>query len=123
MKILIVDDDLLVLKQMSHILKSYDHITTLASDGKQAVDLINDQQFDLIIIDIMMPKVSGVQLFNFLKEFSFVPIIFISSLALDQAKILLESIGVSDDNYMVKPLNFDELNNKINRLAKAKSAL
>jgi DNA-binding response OmpR family regulator len=117
MKILVADDDKMVLKALEQGLSSHGFKVVTASDGKQAADLINDHEFDLLVIDIMMPRVTGVQLFNFLKEFSSVPVIFISSLTRAQAAIVLESLGQPDFHYLEKPVKTEELSSMILKLA------
>ena len=109
MKILIVDDDKLILKSMSHQLQMKGYDVTLASDGYQALDVIDKSKIDLIISDVMMPNISGLGLLSLLKQFYFnrIPVIIISSL--DKADVVLHSIGLGAADFIKKPINFKQL--------------
>lgn len=118
MKILIVDDDKLILTLLSNKLKVKGHETITANDGINALGILQEQNVDLIISDIMMPGLNGLSLLSILKEFHFhkIPLIFISSL--DQTNLILKSIGMGADDFIIKPINFEQLFNKIEQLTK-----
>lgn len=115
MKILVVDDDKLTLKAMSHELKIDGHEVMLASDGYEALNTIDKSKIDLIISDIMMPNISGLGLLSLLKQFYYnrIPVIIISSL--DKADFVLHSIGLGAADYLKKPINFKHLQKLIKK--------
>lgn len=118
MKILIVEDDKLMLKTIVHHLRGKGYDVTTAEDGFKALELVQKNDTDLIISDIMMPNISGLELLNLLKQFYFnnVPVILISSL--DKAELLLCSMGLGATDFITKPINFDKLFKKIEKYAK-----
>lgn len=118
MKILIVDDDKLQLKAISHSLKDSGYETVTAENGFEALDVINKEKIDLVISDVMMPNISGLGLLSLLKQFYFnkIPVIIISSL--DKADIILHSIGLGAVDFVSKPINFIELLGRVKKYAK-----
>jgi DNA-binding response OmpR family regulator len=109
MKILIVDDDKLMLEAISHNLKIKGYDTAIAEDGFKALDMIQKEKIDLIISDLMMPNISGLGLLNLLKQFYFsnIPVIVVSSL--DKSDLILRSFGMGAAEYLTKPLDFSKL--------------
>lgn len=109
MKILVVDDDELMLSALSHQLKIGGHEVMIANDGYEALDAVDKSKIDLIISDIMMPNISGLGLLSLLKQFYFnkIPVIIISSL--DKADVVLHSIGLGAADFLKKPINFKNL--------------
>lgn len=109
MKILIVDDDKLMLKAIAHNLNAEGYETSTAEDGFQALDIIQKDRIDLIITDIMMPNVSGLALLNLLKQFYYnnIPVILISTL--DKGDIILRSLGLGATDFITKPIDFKKL--------------
>ncbi len=118
MKILIVDDDKMLLEAISHNLKGVGYDTVLAENGYEALDIINKVKVDLIISDVMMPNISGLGLLSLLKQFYFnnIPIIIISSL--DKADVVLHSIGLGAVDFVSKPINFKKLLQQVKKYAK-----
>ena len=82
MKILIVDDDKMMLKAIGHSLMNDGYEVMVAEDGYNALDMITRSKIDLVITDVMMPNISGLGLLSLLKQFYFnkIPVILISSL-------------------------------------------
>ncbi len=109
MKILIVDDDELMLKAISHSLGEEGYEVILAQDVSNALDILENQKIDLIVSDIMMPNISGLGLLSMLKEYYFdrIPVILISSL--DQGGTVANSLGLSATYFLSKPLDVNEL--------------
>lgn len=118
MKILIVDDDKLILESLSHYLKNEGYETEVAENGFLALDIIQKQKIDLIIADIMMPDISGLSLLNLLKQFYFnsKPVIFISSL--DQGDLILRSLGLGAIDFLTKPIDYIKLSLLVDKLTK-----
>ena len=118
MKILIVDDDKLQLQAISHSLANGGYDTVIAENGYAALDIIDKMKIDLIISDVMMPDISGLGLLSLLKQFYFnkIPVIIISSL--DKADIILHSMGLGAVDFITKPIDFNELINRIKKYSK-----
>ena len=106
-KILIAEDDSDIVKLMTLYLENQGFAVTWAADGQIALDLFKDGLFDLMIVDIMMPRVDGFTLVKKIREFSNVPIIIVSATQVDNNKILGLDLGA--DDYIVKPFNPFEL--------------
>lgn len=105
--ILTADDDpqLLRLVMRNLQLEGYDVIT--ASDGQQALELVEAQIPDLILLDVMMPKMDGFTVCHRVREFSAVPIIIITARGQDQDKV--RGLDLGADDYLTKPFSVDEL--------------
>lgn len=118
MKILVVDDDKLMLESISHYLGAEGYETSIAEDGFQALDTIQKQKIDLIISDIMMPNISGLALLNLLKQFYFnsIPVILISSL--DKKAFILRSLGLGAIDFITKPIDFKNLSQLVRKYLK-----
>lgn len=117
MKILLVEDDQLMLKTIILRLKKEGHEITSCIDGKEAIEQIENQIFDLIITDIMLPYVSGLEIVGIVKETTSTPIIVLSSMG--QEKTIEEAFELGADDYITKPFNLTELSFRIKRFAKA----
>lgn len=118
MKILIVDDDKLMLEVLSHYLEAQGYQISIAEDGFQALDLIQKEKIDLIISDVLMPNISGLALLNLLKQFYFnnIPIILISSL--DKKEFITRSMGLGAIEFITKPIDFKNLSQLVNKYVK-----
>lgn len=121
MKILVVEDDKLMLKAIVHNLKNKGYETLTAEDGFRALDIIQRDKVDLIISDIMMPNISGLELLNLLKQFYYnnIPVILVSSL--DKGDIILRSLGLGANDFVTKPIDFDKLFSLIEKYDKIKT--
>ena len=115
MKVLVVEDDKLMLQAISYSLKADGYEVAQAEDGLRALEIIQREKIDLIVSDIMMPGFSGLGLLNLLKQFYFdrIPVIIISSL--DKADIILCSLGLGAENFISKPIDFDELSLRVKK--------
>jgi DNA-binding response OmpR family regulator len=118
MKILIIDDDVLTLEAITHRLKEDGHNVIAAESSFNALSIIRKENIDLIISDIMMPDMSGLELLNLLNRFYFikVPVIFISSLFKSIIKTTAKALGAK--GFLVKPINFDKLSSDVKKYAK-----
>lgn len=117
MKILVVDDDVLVQTSISKKLYEMGHEVTQMSNGLKALQIVKEEKFDLIISDIIMPGLSGFDLLNLLKRFYLnkVPIIIMSSLS--EKEMINLSFELGANNFISKPINFKELDKKMNELS------
>ena len=115
MKILIVDDDKMMLEAISYSLRADGYEVSVAENGLVALNILESEKIDLIVSDIMMPSMSGLGLLNLLKQFYFnkIPVIVISSL--DKADVILCSMGLGAENFISKPIDFDELSLRVKK--------
>ena len=106
-KILIVDDERVLVKGIKFNLEHEGYQVQDAYDGEEAVELAREGGFDLIILDVMMPKIDGLQACMRIREFSNVPIIMLTAKGEDTDKIIGFECGA--DDYLTKPFNILEL--------------
>jgi len=114
MRILVVDDEQLLVKGVKFNLEKEGYIVETAYDGEAAVELAKSGGFDLIILDLMMPKVDGLSACMQIREFSNVPIIMLTARGEDADKIIGLESGA--DDYVTKPFNILELKARIRAL-------
>ena len=103
MKILVVDDEKVLVKGIKFNLESEGYQVEAGYDGEEAVELARNGAFDLIILDLMMPKIDGLQACMRIREFSNVPIIMLTARSEDTDKIIGFECGA--DDYITKPFN------------------
>jgi DNA-binding response OmpR family regulator len=114
MKILIAEDEPIMLKTISLRLKK-DGYTVIATDnGRDALEQFSKENPDLIITDIMMPYVSGLEIISKVKEKGKTPIIILSSMG--QENTVLEAFNLGADDYITKPFSPGELSMRVKRL-------
>lgn len=116
MKILLVDDDAMITELLSAKLSENGHHVECASNGWEALTKLSNNEYELLITDLMMPDISGLTLLSLLQSYVFgkVPVIIISSL--DQPSTVLSGMGLGADDYFVKPINIQKLTNRISNL-------
>ena len=113
-KILVVDDEALLVKGIRFNLQNDGYEVITGSDGVQAVELARSQDPDLIVLDVMMPRLDGLGACSKIREFSNVPIILLTAKAEDMDKLLGFDQGA--DDYLTKPFNILELKARIRAL-------
>ena len=114
MKILVVDDEQLLVKGIKFNLENEGYQVLTAYDGAAAVELARRESLDLIILDLMMPQLSGSEACMKIREFSDVPIIMLTARSEDADKIIGLESGA--DDYVTKPFNILELKARIRAL-------
>ncbi len=115
MKILVVDDEEMSIKLIEFQLKKDNHEVISTTDGREAVEMIKTEKPDLVISDIMMPFMSGLELLEIIKaENKKIPVILIS--ALDDVEVVQTAIGMGADDFIIKPVKVDELTLRIHRV-------
>jgi len=107
MRILIVDDEPQITRVLRTSLQSNGHEVTVAGDGEEALDLFRKSPPELVITDLAMPRMDGIQLTREIREHSQVPIIVLSVRSQDAAKVAALDEGA--DDYMTKPFSIQEL--------------
>ena len=118
-KILVVDDEALLVKGIRFNLQNDGYEVITGSDGVQAVELARSQDPDLIVLDVMMPRLDGLGACSKIREFSDVPIILLTAKAEDMDKLLGFDQGA--DDYLTKPFNILELKARIRALLRRAS--
>jgi DNA-binding response OmpR family regulator len=119
MRILVVDDEKLLIKGIKFNLENEGYQVEAAYDGQEAVELARGGGLDLIILDVMMPKLDGLEACMRIREFSNVPIIMLTARGEDMDKIMGFEYGA--DDYVTKPFNILELKARIRALLKRAS--
>lgn len=111
MKILIVDDEKLLVKGIRYNFEQDGFTIVAAYDGEEALKMAGDKSIDLIILDLMLPKIDGLTVCQKIREFSNVPIIMLTAKTEDMDKILGLEYGA--DDYLTKPFNILELKARV----------
>ena len=105
--ILTADDDPQLLRLVSRNLELEDYEVITASNGQQALEMIEFQMPDLVLLDVMMPKMDGFTVCQRVRAFSTVPILLITARGQDQDKV--RGLDLGADDYLTKPFSVDEL--------------
>ena len=114
MKILVVDDEKLLVKGITFNLQNEGYEVEAAYDGISAVELVRRADFDLVLLDWMMPEKSGSEACMEIRTFSDVPVIMLTAKSEDSDKIMGFACGA--DDYVTKPFNIMELKARIRAL-------
>lgn len=110
-KILVVDDEKLIVKGIKFSLEQEGMQVDAAYDGEEAVKFASSKEYSLILLDVMLPKIDGLQACRMIREFSNVPIIMVTAKGEDMDKIMGLEYGA--DDYLTKPFNILELKARI----------
>ena len=110
-KILVVDDEKLIVKGISFSLQADGMEVDAAYDGESALQKIREKSYDLVILDLMLPGMDGMEVCQAVREFSDVPIIMLTAKLEDMKKMLAFDKGV--DDYLTKPFNILEVKARI----------
>ncbi len=113
--VLVADDDQAILRFLHANLKARGYEVTTATDGKEALDTVEREPVNLIILDIMMPKMDGIEVCRRVREWSKIPIIMLSARGDENGKVKCLELGA--DDYLTKPFGVAEL------IARIKTAL
>lgn len=105
--VLIVDDEEYILAFVGIKLKVSGYQVSTASDGIQALEMIKDKMLDLVIIDLIMPRMDGPGLLKEVRRFSSVPVIILTTV--DAQDVVIKELRAGADDYLHKPFNPDEL--------------
>ncbi len=118
-RILIVDDEEKIREMISKYALHDGYVVDMAKDGLEAVDMCRNKDFDLIIMDVMMPNLDGFKAYQQIKEFKDIPCIFLTALNEEYDRIYGFDIGGED--YVSKPFSLKELMMRIKVILKRKS--
>ena len=111
MNILVCDDDQAIVDAIEIYLSQEGYTVLKAFDGLEAIRMVKEKEIQLVILDIMMPRMDGIRATMKIREISAVPIIFLSAKSEDVDKIL--GLNVGADDYITKPFNPLELNARV----------
>ncbi len=117
-KVLIVDDEPSILMSLEFLMKKEGYRVFIARDGEEAFDIIKSEIPDVVLLDIMMPKVDGYQVCQFIKsssEYTHVKVIFMS--AKSKEADMKKGLELGADMYIFKPFSTRDLLNKVNTMA------
>ncbi|MCI6497636.1 MAG: response regulator transcription factor [Lachnospiraceae bacterium] len=110
-KVLVVDDEKLIVKGIKYSLEQDEMKVDCAYDGEEALRLAGENQYDIILLDVMLPALDGFEVLKRIREFSSVPIIMLTAKGDDMDKILGLEYGA--DDYITKPFNILEVKARI----------
>lgn len=119
MRILVIDDDPCTAELLTMILKPISTNILTARSGREGVRIAKDCSPDVIVLDMMMPDLDGVQSCREIREFTPVPILIVSSA--DQPDLIAEALNAGADGYLVKPITRDLLTATINKFLRRRS--
>jgi DNA-binding response OmpR family regulator len=108
MKLLVVEDERRMLELLRRGLSEEGHTVTCAADGSAGLKMARDYDFDVVILDVMMPKMDGFELAKRMRtENNFTPVLMLT--AKDSVPDVVHGLDLGADDYMTKPFSFDEL--------------
>ena len=106
-KVLVVDDEKLIVKGIKFSLEQDEMEVDCAYDGEEALNLLKQKEYDIVLLDLMLPKIGGYEVCQQLREFSQVPVIMLTAKGDDMDKIMGLEYGA--DDYITKPFNILEV--------------
>jgi len=115
MQILIVEDETKIAEFLAKGLNESGYLSSIAHDGLTALTLLQEKNFDLVILDVMLPEIDGWQVLKTLRTFSKIPVIMLT--AKDHVLDRVKGLELGADDYLIKPFSYIEL------LARVKSLL
>lgn len=118
-KVLVVDDEKLIVKGIKFSLEQDGMDVDCAYDGEEAINLAKEKEYDVVLLDVMLPKFDGYEVCQAIREFSEVPIIMLTAKGSDMDKILGLEYGA--DDYITKPFNILEVKARIKAILRRNS--
>lgn len=113
-KILVVEDDLDIQELLKNFLQEVGYEVSLASDGVEALSVFSAAQFDLVLLDVMLPKIDGFAVCEFIRKQSQVPIIMLTALSGEEEQI--RGLDLQVDDYITKPFSMLLLGKRVTAL-------
>ena len=120
-KILVVDDEKLIVKGIRFSLMQDGYEVDTAYDGEEALDKARNSAYDVVLLDVMLPKLNGFEVCQQIREFSDMPIIMLTAKGEDMDKILGLDYGA--DDYITKPFNILEVKARIKAIMRRTAAM
>lgn len=118
-KALVVDDEKLIVKGIKFSLEQDDYEVDVAYDGKEALKMAKEKEYDIVLLDVMLPEMDGMEVCQAIREFSEMPIIMLTAKGTDMDKILGLEYGA--DDYITKPFNILEVKARIKAVIRRNS--
>lgn len=118
-KVLVVDDEKLIVKGIRFSLEQDGMEVDCAYDGEEALSMAKEKEYDMILLDLMLPKLDGLSVCQQIREFSNVPIVMLTAKGEDMDKILGLEYGA--DDYITKPFNILEVKARIKAIMRRSS--
>lgn len=118
-RVLVVDDEKLIVKGIRFSLQQDGMEVDCAYDGEEALEMAKTKEYDMILLDIMLPKMTGLEVCQQIRDFSDVPIIMLTAKGEDMDKILGLEYGA--DDYITKPFNILEVKARIKAIMRRAS--
>ncbi len=118
-KVLVVDDEKLIVKGIRFSLEQDGMEVDCAYDGEEALEMIRNKEYDIILLDVMLPKLTGFEVCQQVREFSSVPIVMLTAKGEDMDKILGLEYGA--DDYIIKPFNILEVKARLKAIIRRTS--
>jgi Response regulators consisting of a CheY-like receiver domain and a winged-helix DNA-binding domain len=106
-KVLVVDDEAQIIRVLRHILNAHGYAVRAAEDGEAGLDVFREWQPDLVLTDLQMPNVDGLDLCRLIRKGSTVPIVVLS--VRDDEKTIVQALDSGADDYVTKPFGTNEL--------------
>ena len=119
-KLLVVDDEKLIVKGIRISLEQDGMVVDCAYDGEEALKMATDHEYDMILLDVMLPKMDGFEVCQRIREFSNMPIVMLTAKGDDMDKILGLEYGA--DDYITKPFNILEVKARIKAIMRRTNA-
>lgn len=120
-RVLVVDDEKLIVKGIKFSLEQDDMEVDCAYDGEEALELARKTEYDMVLLDIMLPKMDGYDVCRKIREFSNMPIVMLTAKGEDMDKILGLEYGA--DDYITKPFNILEVKARIKAIMRRTSVI
>ena len=120
-KVLVVDDEKMIVKGIKFSLIQDYSVVDCAYDGEEALDMARNNDYDIILLDIMLPKMNGLEVCQQIREFSNVPIIMLTAKGDDMDKIMGLEYGA--DDYITKPFNILEVKARMKAILRRNNKL
>ena len=118
-KALVVDDEKLIVKGIKFSLEQDGYEVDAAYDGKEALKMAKEKEYDIVLLDVMLPEMDGMEVCQAIREFSEMPIIMLTAKGTDMDKILGLEYGA--DDYITKPFNILEVKARIKAIIRRNS--
>lgn len=120
-RVLVVDDEKVIVKGIRFSLEQDDMTVDCAYDGEEALEMAKNNEYDMILLDVMLPKLTGFEVCQAIREFSNVPIVMLTAKSEDMDKILGLEYGA--DDYITKPFNILEVKARIKAIMRRTASL
>ncbi len=121
MKLLVVEDERRMLELLRRGLSEEGHTVSCAADGSEGLQMVRDHDFDVVILDVMMPKMDGFELARSMRvENNRTPVLMLT--ARDSVPDIVHGLDLGADDYMTKPFSFDELLLRLRAVRRAAAA-